>query len=133
MSEQYTIKVLGTPYTVRTDAPQQQVEQAAAAVEGAMRQLLDKNPRASVTMSAIYAAIQFADDKRRAEESADHLRGQLKGYLDDLAALRSEVEALRREAAAARKIQSRPAVPAASPREEGEGDADEDGHTVGRP
>ncbi|MBQ3077065.1 MAG: cell division protein ZapA, partial [Clostridia bacterium] len=82
MSQQYTIRVLGTPYTVRTDSPQEEVEQAAAAVEGAMQTLLDKNPRASVTMSAIYAAIQFADDKRRAEESAAHLRGQLKGYLD---------------------------------------------------
>ncbi len=96
MSERYTIKIMGTPYSVMTDASRTQVEQVASMVDTAMRELLDKNPRASVTMAAIYAAIQFADDKRRAEETADNLRGQLRSYLDDMNKLRLELDELRR-------------------------------------
>lgn len=61
MNERYTIKILDTPYSVMTDAGRTEVEQVASMVDTAMRELLDKNPRASVTMAAIYAAIQFAD------------------------------------------------------------------------
>ena len=74
MNERYTIKILDTPYSVMTDAGRTEVEQVASMVDTAMRELLDKNPRASVTMAAIYAAIQFADGKRRAEERGDKQR-----------------------------------------------------------
>ena len=47
-------------------------------------------------MAAIYAAIQFADGKRRAEETADNLRGQLRSYLEDMNKLRAELDELRR-------------------------------------
>ena len=96
MNERYTIKILDTPYSVMTDAGRTEVEQVASMVDTAMRELLDKNPRASVTMAAIYAAIQFADGKRRAEETADNLRGQLRSYLEDMNKLRPELRELRR-------------------------------------
>ena len=96
MNERYTIKILDTPYSVMTDAGRTEVEQVASMVDTAMRELLDKNPRASVTMAAIYAAIQLADGKRRAEETADNLRGQLRSYLEDMNKLRAELDELRR-------------------------------------
>ena len=96
MNERYTIKILDTPYSVMTDAGRTEVEQVASMVDTAMRELLDKNPRASVTMAAIYAAIQFADGQRRAEETADNLRGQLRSYLEDMNKLRAELDELRR-------------------------------------
>ena len=96
MNERYTIKILDTPYSVMTDAGRTEVEQVASMVDTAMRELLDKNPRASVTMAAIYATIQFADGKRRAEETADNLRGQLRSYLEDMNKLRAELDELRR-------------------------------------
>ena len=96
MNERYTIKILDTPYSVMTDAGRTEVEQVASMVDTAMRELLDKNPRASVTMAAIYAAIQCADGKRRAEETADNLRGQLRSYLEDMNKLRAELDELRR-------------------------------------
>ena len=87
MNERYTIKIMGTPYSVMT----------ASMGDTAMRELLDKYPRASGTMAAIFAAIQFADGKRRAEETADNLRGQLRTYLEDMNKLRAELDELRRE------------------------------------
>lgn len=51
MNERYTIKILDTPYSVMTDAGRTEVEQVASMVDTAMRELLDKNPRASVTMA----------------------------------------------------------------------------------
>lgn len=98
MSERYTIRVLDTPYSVVTDESEEHVERVAKMVDASMRELLDRNPRASVTMSAIYTAFQFCGDKIKADDAANHLRGQLKSYLEDMNKMRGEMEEWRRKA-----------------------------------
>ena len=97
MSERYTIRVLDTPYSVVTDESEEHVEKVAKLVDASMRDLLERNPRASVTMSAIYTAFQFCGEKLKAEDAANHLRGQLKSYLEDMNKMRGEYEELRRK------------------------------------
>ncbi|MBQ6000634.1 MAG: cell division protein ZapA [Clostridia bacterium] len=96
MSEQYEIRILGTAYNVTTSENRDTVEKTARMVDETMRELMNRNPRASVTMAAIYAAIQFADEKRRSDETADNLRAQLRSYLEDMNKLRLELDEARR-------------------------------------
>ena len=98
MSERYTIRVLDTPYTVVTEESVERMEQVAAMVDRTMRDLLDRNQRASITMAAIFTAIQFCGEKLKAEETAGNLRVQMKSYLEDNNRMRSEQEELRKKA-----------------------------------
>ncbi|NLT58225.1 MAG: cell division protein ZapA [Clostridiales bacterium] len=98
MSERYTVRVLDTPYIVVTDEREEQVEKVAKLVDHSMRALLERNPRASVTMAGIYTAFQFCDEKIKAEEVANNLRVQLQGYLEDMNKLRGELDEQRRRA-----------------------------------
>jgi cell division protein ZapA len=48
-------------------------------------------------MALVLCAINSADQQKKSENSADHLRGQLSEYLEDAARARMELEEARRE------------------------------------
>ena len=50
--------------------------------------------------AVVLAACNLADEKTRAAETAESLRSQIKAYSDEIARLRTELSAMRREAAA---------------------------------
>ena len=66
-------------------------------VDRDMRALLHADERISTTMAAVLVAITNADAAKKAEGAADNLRSQMKGYLDDNARARQELENARRE------------------------------------
>ena len=76
---------------------EQVVQELGNQVDRAMRSLLDSDERISTTMAAVLTAIPNADAAKKAEDSADNLRAQMKGYLDDNSRTRQEMESLRRE------------------------------------
>ena len=55
------------------------------------------NPRLSVTMAAVLAALDYCDESVKSTESADNLRSQIKDYLEDSSQARMEAEEARRE------------------------------------
>ena len=99
MSNRYTIQVMDTPYVVVSEESADRVEQVALLVDRTMRDLLERNPRASVTMAAIYTAIQICGEKFKVEDTADNLRLQMKNYLEDMNRMRGEQDELRKKVA----------------------------------
>ena len=47
--------------------------------------------------AAVLAAVNIADELLKSQAAAEHLRAQLKGYLDEASQAKSEVSELRRE------------------------------------
>ncbi len=99
------LNICGTEYVITSDEPEGYVQELGNQVDRAMRSLLDSDERISTTMAAVLTAITNADAAKKAESSADNLRAQMKGYLDDNSRTRQEMESLRRELAELRRRQ----------------------------
>jgi cell division protein ZapA (FtsZ GTPase activity inhibitor) len=67
-------------------------------VQKAMEDIMKQNDRISVTMAAIYTALNFCDNSHKSASSAENLRSQIKDYLEDSSHARMEAEEAHREA-----------------------------------
>lgn len=97
------VSIAGTDYTIASDEEEVYVRELAAEVDREMQHMLEAGARVSTTMAAVLTAITSADKARKATETADNLRMQMKDYLDDNARVRAEAEAARRECANLRR------------------------------
>lgn len=66
-------------------------------VEEAIEAVTRQNERASLTLAAMIAALNFCDSSHKALASADNLRSQIKDYLEDSSRARLEADEARRE------------------------------------
>lgn len=92
------VRICGTDYILSSDEPESYVRELGDALDRNMRSIMDNDPRISVTMAAVMAALTLADEARKAGASADNLRSQLKDYLNDNARSRADADQARREA-----------------------------------
>lgn len=93
----------GAEYAITTDEPEEYVRRLGEEVDRAMAEAMNGNARISANMAAVLVAITKADQAHKAIESADRLREQMKGYLDDNARAYQEADAAHREADALRR------------------------------
>ena len=70
--------------------------QVGCDLDNDLRDMMKNNPHMTPTMAAVLTAINDRDRLNKAEEAADNLRDQIREYLEENAALRAEVERLRR-------------------------------------
>lgn len=87
----------GVSYYISTDDEAVYVKEIADEVDKKMERVQKDNPRLSITMSAVLCALEYCDAYKKAEISADNLRGQIKEYLEDSARARMEVDVAHRE------------------------------------
>ena len=77
------LNICGLDCVVATDEREEDVREAAKVVEQAINGIIEQNSRASITLAAIVTALSYYDDMRRAVQSEDYLRSQIKNYLED--------------------------------------------------
>lgn len=87
----------GTDFTVSTDETESYVRELAADIDHTVNSILETDSRISGMVAAFLTALDYADAAKKAEAAADNLREQVKGYLDDNAAVRQELDNLRKE------------------------------------
>ena len=58
---------------------------------------MKESPRLSTTQAAVLAALSYADECKKASDSADRLREQIKDYLDDASNAKSKADWARHE------------------------------------
>ena len=98
------IEVAGSWYVISTTEESSYVEELARELDEQLTKLLGKNDSLSINDALILCSLLFLLDKRQSERSADRLRQQFSGYMeeikrakDDTAAKQKENEELRRE------------------------------------
>ena len=69
----------------------------AKKVENFIGRLMEANPRISLSMAAVIAALNFCDAAQKASDSADNLRTQIKDYLEDSSHARMDADESRKE------------------------------------
>ena len=97
------LNICGTDYVVTTDENPGYMQELGAQLDARIRNVMNSNERASLVMATVITALMQADEAKKAAQSADNLRKQLKTFFDDNNRTRVESESLRREIAQLRR------------------------------
>ncbi len=92
----HKLVIAGVEYRISSEEPAEYMQSLARELDTKMTALLRGNS-ISTTQAAILVALQYADDAAKNGGSADSLRAQLKGYLEDAAQAKSERDFYKRE------------------------------------
>ena len=96
MENKITVNICGEDYTFAAEETPSYMQKVAAMVDERMGQIL-RATHVSRTDAAVLSAVNIADELLKSQAAAEHLRAQLKGYLDEASQAKSEASELRRE------------------------------------
>ncbi|MBR5774227.1 MAG: cell division protein ZapA [Clostridia bacterium] len=91
------IVICSTEYTVVTEDSAEYLQSLAAELDKTLRELVEGGRRVSMTQASVLLALHYLDEKKKAEQSTDNIRDQLKEYLQDAAKARMEADDAKRE------------------------------------
>ena len=96
MENKITISICGQEYTFAAEETPSYMQKVAAMVDAKMGEIL-KASHVSRTDAAVLTAVNLADEFLKNQGTAENLRAQLKGYLDEANRAKNEASDLRRE------------------------------------
>lgn len=96
MKNRVTVTIGGLEYNLLADDDPQYVKKTADLVDRKLREMNQAGGNLSALTAAVMAALNIADDYYKAQEASESLRGQIREYADEAAALRAEIAKLKR-------------------------------------
>ena len=97
------LSIGGTDYTIIAEDDVRYVQSLGKELDRALAAIRKANDKLSVTQAAILLALDYADECKKATETADRLREQIKDYLDDASNAKSKADLARHESETLRK------------------------------
>lgn len=91
------IEVAGSRYTISTTEEPNYVEELAKELDEQITKLLSKNMSLSINDALILCSLQFLSNGRQGEKTADRMRQQFSGYMDEIKRAKEDVEAKQKE------------------------------------
>ncbi len=91
------ITVAGAEYSIITEEETKYVKDLARELDRSITKIMKANNRISITQAAVLAALDAADECKKATATADRLREQIKDYLDDASSAKSKADWARHE------------------------------------
>ncbi len=96
MENRIVITICGAEYTLLADEAPSYMQKVGQYVDTKMSETL-RTVKVGRTDAAVLTALNIADELMKEKQSAENLRGQLKGYIDDVNRAKSEISELKRE------------------------------------
>ncbi|MGM9618768.1 MAG: cell division protein ZapA [Oscillospiraceae bacterium] len=96
MENRIVISICGEEYTLLADEAPSYMQKVGQYVDSKMSETL-RGAKVGRTDAAVLTALNLADELMKAQQNAENLRSQLKGYLDEANRAKSEVSELKRE------------------------------------
>ena len=96
MANRVVISICGEEYTFIADESAAYMQKVGSYVSEKMEEVLN-SAKVGRTDAAILTAANIADELFKAQAAAEHLRSQIKGYLDEAGKAQAEASELRRE------------------------------------
>ncbi len=90
------IKICGNEFFIVSTDSEEYIRSVAEKVDRFLQNQMKHSASMSTTMAAVFTAMDFCDEAMKATETADNLRAQIKDYLEEAAAAKSEATELRR-------------------------------------
>lgn len=91
------VTIAGIEYALSTEESPEITAMLASAIDEKLKEIRSVNPFISTNQAAVLIALQYANDAKKAEMSADNLRAQIKDYLEDASQAKSERDFYKRE------------------------------------
>ena len=86
------VTICGREYNLQTDETPEYLIGLAARVDKEINALVKSKPNFGVQNAAVFVALTSLDEARKASDSIDNIRGQIKTYVDDAAKARAAKE-----------------------------------------
>lgn len=96
MANRVVVNICGDEYTLVAEESPSYMQRVGSYVDGKMREIMDTAKVGRVN-AAVLTSVNIADELIKSQETAEQLRGQIKGYADEAARAQSEVSELKRE------------------------------------
>lgn len=96
MANRVVINICGEDYTLIADEAASYMQKVGAYVDEKLNDVLT-NAKVGRTDAAVLTAVNITDELFKAQDTAEQLRAQIKGYLDQASKAQSEVSELKRE------------------------------------
>ena len=90
------LEICGVECVISSDDSEEYIRTIGAEVSRSINAMRKQNERLSVTAAAVFAALNYCDDCRKAQAAADNLRSQIKNYVEDASRARMEADEARR-------------------------------------
>ena len=91
------VTIAGITYSLLTDETAEYTTELAAEVDAKLAEMQGANPFMSTNQAAMLLAIEFADKAKKAEQTAEGYREQIKDYLKDASEAQTERDFYKRE------------------------------------
>lgn len=91
------VMIAGIEYALSTEESPEYTAMLASTIDERLKEIRSANPFISTNQAAVLIALQYANDAKKAEMSADNLRAQIKDYLEDASQAKSERDFYKRE------------------------------------
>lgn len=82
------VTICGKEYKLQTDESPEYIIGLAARLDKDIKDLIKLKPNFGVQNAAVFAALTSLDEAKKANDSIDNIRGQIKAYVDDAAKAR---------------------------------------------
>ncbi len=96
-SNKVRFEVFGSAYVISTQDDNKYVVDLAQKLESDIKNLLENSPGASTLTATIITAMGYLDDARKATDSLDNMREQVKEYLQESAMAKDAADDTQRE------------------------------------
>lgn len=96
MTNRVVVTICGEEYTFVAEESAAYMQKVGSYVSEKMEEVLNST-RVGRTDAAVLTAVNIADELFKAQVSAEQLRSQIKGYLDEAAKAQSQASELKRE------------------------------------
>ncbi len=91
------IQVAGASYTISTPEEKEYVEGLAQRLDKQLAALLENSPALSINDALILCSLQFLDNEQKANRSADRMRQQFSGYMDEIKQIQDNADSVKKE------------------------------------
>ena len=91
------VTICGKEYNLQTDETPDYIIGLAARVDKEISDLIKAKPNFGIQNAAVFVALTSLDEAKKANQSIDNIRSQIKTYVDDAAKARSAKEKLSAE------------------------------------
>lgn len=97
MQNKIKLNVGGIDYYITSDDEEAYVRNIGDELNRRLDDIAKFNPFLSTTMVAVFAALEYCDESKKAANELENLRMQIKGYVEESACARLEADEARRE------------------------------------
>lgn len=92
MEKIYQVTINGIEYNILSDRTQEEIDKIEAYVNGKITGIIDKNPKVSTAVAAIFTALNAAEDLIAEKEASDRIREQVTQYSQQAYECQSKME-----------------------------------------